>query len=81
VSGQQQAGSDPYFPGHGDPRYRVHRYELALDYRPRPNRLAGTARLSAIAGGSALTQFDLDLADFKIGRVLVDGRNVTPYPP
>lgn len=77
MSGQQTAGSDPYFPGHGDPRYRVHRYELALDYRPRPNRLTGTARLNAIAGRAPLSQFQLDLADFKIGRVLVDGR--TPH--
>ncbi|WP_344442615.1 M1 family metallopeptidase, partial [Kitasatospora nipponensis] len=65
---------DPYFPEHGDPRYRVHRYELALDYRPGPNRLGGTARLSALAGPEALREFVLDLADFRIGRVLVDGR-------
>ena len=41
VSVQQTAGSDPYFPANGDARYRVHRYELALDYRPGPNRLGG----------------------------------------
>lgn len=75
---QQTAGADPYFPEHGDPRYRVHRYELALDYRPGPNRLAGTARINAIAGRSALAEFQLNLADFKIGRVRVDGRQV-PY--
>lgn len=68
---------DPYFPANGDPRYRVHRYELALDYRPEPNRLAGTARLSAIAaeGGAPLAEFALDLAtSFRIGRVLVNGK-------
>ncbi|MFJ3791551.1 M1 family metallopeptidase [Kitasatospora sp. NPDC090091] len=67
------AGPDPYFPNSGDPRYRVHRYELALDYRPGPNRLGGTARLSAVAG-TALPEFALDLAEFRIGRVLVDGK-------
>ncbi|MFI6448215.1 M1 family metallopeptidase [Kitasatospora sp. NPDC050543] len=67
-------GVDPYFPDHGDARYRVHRYELALDYRPGPNRLGGAARLSAVAGGAPLREFALDLADFRIGRVLVDGR-------
>ena len=68
---------DPYFPASGDPRYHVHRYELALDYRPGPNRLAGTVRISAIvtAGGGPLAEFSLDLAaHFRIGRVLVDGR-------
>ncbi|MFI8455583.1 M1 family metallopeptidase [Kitasatospora sp. NPDC085464] len=64
---------DPYFPNSGDHRYRVHRYELTLDYRPGPNRLAGSARLSAVAD-TALAEFALDLADFRIGRVLVDGR-------
>ncbi|WP_441246315.1 M1 family metallopeptidase [Kitasatospora sp. McL0602] len=67
-------GVDPYFPTHGDARYRVHRYELALDYRPGPNRLAGSARLSAVAGGEPLREFALDLAEFRIGRVLVDGK-------
>ena len=74
MSGQQTAASDPYFPANGDSRYRVHRYELALEYRPGPNRLAGTARLSAIAGRAPLTEFHLNLAEFKIGRVLVNGR-------
>lgn len=74
MNGQSTAASDPYFPANGDPRYRVHRYELALEYRPGPNRLAGTARLSAIAGRAPLAEFHLNLAEFKIGRVLVDGR-------
>ncbi|MEZ0065830.1 aminopeptidase N [Streptacidiphilus sp. MAP12-20] len=69
--------TDSYFPASGDPRHHVHRYELALDYRPGPNRLAGTARLSAIVttGGAPLAEFALDLApNFHVGRVLVDGR-------
>jgi aminopeptidase N len=74
VAVQRLAEQDPYFPGNGDPRYRVHRYELALDYRPGPNRLSGTARINAIAGHSPLSEFQLNLADFRIGRVRVDGR-------
>ncbi|MET8166710.1 M1 family metallopeptidase [Streptomyces sp. NPDC005329] len=71
---QQAVGPDPYFPANGDSRYRVHRYELTLDYRPDPNRLSGAARINAIVGRSALPEFQLNLADFKIGRVRVDGR-------
>ncbi|WP_406009888.1 M1 family metallopeptidase [Streptomyces sp. NBC_00637] len=71
---QQSVGPDPYFPANGDSRYRVHRYELTLDYRPAPNRLSGAARINAIVGRSALPEFQLNLADFKIGRVRVDGR-------
>ncbi|MGW6520961.1 M1 family metallopeptidase [Streptomyces sp. NPDC054950] len=71
---QQAVGPDPYFPANGDSRYRVHRYELTLDYRPAPNRLSGAARINAIVGRSALPEFQLNLADFKIGRVRVDGR-------
>ncbi|MEV4556834.1 M1 family metallopeptidase [Kitasatospora sp. NPDC049285] len=74
MSPKHDTAADPYFPASGDPRYRAHRYELALDYRPGPNRLAGAARINAIAGGAALREFALDLADFKIGKVLVDGR-------
>ncbi|MGX5188096.1 M1 family metallopeptidase [Streptomyces avermitilis] len=74
MSPRQKAEADPYFPTHGDARYRGHRYELALDYRPGPNRLAGTARLNAIAGRAPLAEFQLNLADFRIGRVRVDGK-------
>lgn len=74
VAVQQSVGADPYFPANGDARYRVHRYELTLDYRPGPNRLAGAARINAIAGRSPLAEFQLNLGDFKIGRVRVDGR-------
>ncbi|MYS06843.1 M1 family peptidase, partial [Streptomyces sp. SID6041] len=70
MSGERTtATADPYFPDHGDSRYRVHRYELALEYRPGPNRLAGTARLSAIAGRAPLTEFQLNLSDFRVGRI------------
>ncbi|MGY0020098.1 M1 family metallopeptidase [Streptomyces sp. YJ-C3] len=74
MSGHQKTAPDPYFPGNGDARFRVHRYELELDYRPGPNRLAGRARLSAIAGRAPLTEFQLNLADFRISRIRIDGR-------
>ncbi|MCF3184443.1 M1 family metallopeptidase, partial [Streptomyces polychromogenes] len=74
MNGQQTPAPDPYFPDNGDPRYRAHRYELALDYRPAPNRLTGRARISAIAGPAALPEFRLNLAPFRVGRVLLDGR-------
>ncbi|MFI6938761.1 M1 family metallopeptidase [Streptomyces sp. NPDC050418] len=74
MSGHQKAAADPYFPDNGDLRYRVHRYELDLDYRPGPNRLSGTARISAIAGRAPVGEFQLNLGDFRIGRIRVDGR-------
>lgn len=67
-------GADPYFPDHGDTRYQVQRYALDLDYRPLSNRLSGSARLSALTGPAALNEIALDLAPFRIHRVLVDGR-------
>ncbi len=69
-------GTDPYFADHGDARYRVHRYELDLDYRPVSNRLSGSARLSAQAGPAPLEEIPLDLAAFRIQRVLLDSRTV-----
>ena len=75
VAVQQAGGADPYFPANGDSRYRVHRYELTLDYRPGPNRLSGTARINAIAGRAPLAEFQLNLADFKIGRPPGPGRS------
>lgn len=71
--GPRTGAGEAYFATHGDPRYRVHRYELTLDYRPGPNRLAGSARIGAVAGDRPLGDIVLDLAEFRIGRVLVDG--------
>lgn len=69
-------GRDPYFPDHGDTRYRVHHYALDLDYRPMSNRLSGSARLSALAGPAPLEEITLDLAALRIQRVLLDSRTV-----
>lgn len=71
---QAAPGRDPYFPDHGDTRYQIRRYELDLDYRPLANRLSGSARLSALAGPAPLAEISLDLAPFRIHRVLVDSR-------
>ncbi|MGX1976357.1 M1 family metallopeptidase [Streptomyces kronopolitis] len=71
---QAPPGPDPYFPEHGDTRYGVQHYALDLDYRPLSNRLSGTARLTALTGPAPLNEIALDLAPFRIHRVLVDGR-------
>ncbi|MGK4579325.1 M1 family metallopeptidase [Kitasatospora sp. HPMI-4] len=71
-----QSVATGYFPDSGDLRYRVRHYELTLDYRPEGNRLVGRARIEATAasGPERLGEFALDLAGFRVGRVLVDGR-------
>ncbi|MBQ0925386.1 M1 family metallopeptidase [Saccharopolyspora endophytica] len=65
--------ADPYLPEHGNGGYRVEHYDLDLDYQVGPNRLSGTARISATAT-QALLRFSLDLADLRVRRVLVDGK-------
>ncbi len=65
--------ADAYLPAHGNGGYRVTRYELELDYRPGPGRLAGRALLKAVAQ-QALSAFSLDLGVFRIDRVLVNGK-------
>jgi aminopeptidase N len=64
---------DSYLPEHGNTGYRVAHYDLELDYKPIAARLAGRARLTAVAG-ETLTSFSLDLGTFKVDRVLVDGK-------
>ncbi|MCG5212039.1 M1 family metallopeptidase [Streptosporangium sp. KLBMP 9127] len=64
----------PYFPGHGDDRYHVGHYDLALDYKVGPNRLTGVARLTAVAT-APLDTLTLDLYGLRAGRTLVDGKN------
>ena len=76
VPASPQLLADPYFPSHGDARFHVHRYELALDYKPAPNRLTGSARLTCLGGTAPLADIVLDFADFRITKILVDGRAV-----
>ena len=69
------ASTDSYLPAHGNGGYRVTHYDLDLDYRPGPARLAGRATITALAG-SLLDGFSLDLGPFRIDRVTVDGKPV-----
>jgi aminopeptidase N len=65
---------DPYFPNEGNGGFDVQHYDLNLSYTPRTNRLAGVARIQAIAT-AALSRFDLDLKGLAVRRVAVDGRH------
>ncbi|MFG1706961.1 M1 family metallopeptidase [Nonomuraea sp. M3C6] len=62
----------PYFPGHGDHRYRVSHYDLTLRYRVPANRLDGLARLT-VSAAEPLDALDLDLGQFRVSAVTVDG--------
>ncbi|TMR97129.1 M1 family metallopeptidase [Nonomuraea basaltis] len=61
-----------YFPRHGDHRYGVSHYDLTLTYRVPANRLDGVARLTVLSAGP-LTTLDLDLGQFRVSGVTVDG--------
>jgi aminopeptidase N len=65
--------TDSYLPEHGNGGYRVLHYDLDLDYRIGSNRLAGRATLTAVAVQS-LSRFTLDLGNFRVENVRVDGR-------
>ncbi|MEU8242324.1 M1 family metallopeptidase [Actinoplanes missouriensis] len=65
--------TDPYLPGHGNGGYRVLHYDLDLDYRVTGNRLAGKAVITARAV-QPLSRFTLDLGQFRVQDVKVDGR-------
>ncbi|WP_250034541.1 M1 family metallopeptidase [Paractinoplanes maris] len=67
---------DPYLPGHGNGGYRVLHYHLDLDYRVVSNRLAGRATITAQAVQS-LSRFSLDLGQFRVQDVRVDGRRAS----
>ncbi|MFB2581219.1 M1 family metallopeptidase [Herbiconiux sp. P15] len=66
---------DPYTPGIGTWSYRVHAYDLELDYRIETNRLDGVARISAEAVVD-LPSIVLDLSKLKATRVKLDGRRL-----
>jgi aminopeptidase N len=69
---------DSYLPGHGNGGYRVHRYELDLDYRVTTNRLRGTATIHA-RSTQRLDRFSLDLAKLRVSRVRIDGQRGTRF--
>ena len=64
---------DPMFPNAGNGGYDVSHYDLALDYTPAGNQLAGTATITATATQN-LSSFNLDFRGFAISRLLVNGR-------
>ena len=63
---------DPFFEKAGNGGYDVAHYDLAIRYRPRPNRLVGRARISATATQD-LSSFDLDYRGPRIEKLNVDG--------
>jgi aminopeptidase N len=69
--GAASAG-DPYLPTSGNGGYAVSHYSLELDYRVSPNRLSGTAEITATAS-QPLTRFSLDLSGLTASKVRVNG--------
>jgi aminopeptidase N len=63
---------DPYFPSHGDARYTVDHYDLALRYKISTNRLRGCATLT-VRALAPLTSLRVDLAGLGVDAVRVDG--------
>ncbi|MFF0446464.1 M1 family metallopeptidase [Streptomyces sp. NPDC004609] len=70
--------TDSYFPQHGDSGYSTGEYDLELDYIPHTGRLAGRARIRAVAART-LPEILLDLGRFRLTKVLVDGRRPARY--
>ena len=69
-------GGDPYFPWAGNGGYQVDDYDLSLRYTPSSRAMSGTAVLTARATAD-LSSFNLDLRDFRVRSVRVDGRAAT----
>jgi aminopeptidase N len=67
------AGTDPYVPGHGDARYAVEHYRLALEYKVATNHLDGRATLTVVVR-EATSTIALDLYGLAVAKVLVDGK-------
>jgi aminopeptidase N len=64
---------DPFFPLAGNGGYDVKHYSLDLDYQPGPaNQLDATTVITARAT-QGLSRFNLDLRDFAISRLTVNG--------
>ncbi|MBN9742092.1 peptidase M1 [Amycolatopsis sp. A1MSW2902] len=68
-----ETSGDGYLPAHGNGGYRVRHYDLDLDYRIGPNRLSAAAVLTCEAT-QALSRLTLDFGEFRVSRVLVDGK-------
>src|SRR4051812_36839545 len=63
---------DPFFPLAGNGGIDVQDYNLRLAYDPATDRLEGTATLRIVAAQD-LSRVDLDLREFTLGTVTVDG--------
>jgi len=66
-------GTDPYIAGHGDARFGVSAYHLALDYKLGTNHLRGVAILD-VHIDQPTDSVALDLYSLTVSRVRVDGR-------
>ena len=69
---------DRYVPNSGNHGYRTTHYDLELTYRLSANRLAGTARIDAVAT-EPLSRFSLDLVGLAVSRVSVDGKRAAKF--
>lgn len=64
---------DPYYPKDGNGGIDVQHYGLALDYRPRTDRLTGHATIKVRATEN-LDRFNLDLDGLTVKSIVVEGR-------
>ena len=71
--GSDTAG-DPYVGSFGNGGYDVSHYDVALSWQPASSMLDGTTTVTATAT-QTLERFNLDLMEFEVRRVTVDGEN------
>ena len=76
--GSSRGPVDRYVPNSGNHGYRTTHYDLELTYRLSANRLAGTARIDAVAT-EQLNRFSLDLVGLAVSRVSVDGKRAEKF--
>jgi hypothetical protein len=67
---------DPYYPLQGNGGYDARHYALQIRYNPATDRLAGRARISAVATKN-LSRFNLDFIGLRVESVAVDGAEAT----
>jgi aminopeptidase N len=67
---------DPYFPREGNGGYDVSHYQLDLTYVPAKRHLGGSATITATATQN-LSRFDLDLKNYRVEGVKVNGDAAT----
>lgn len=67
--------ADPYLPDHGDPAWSAEHYDLDLGYDLTRNHLRGQAVIRGRVVDD-LTRLVLDLAHLRVGKLLLDGKQV-----